>query len=67
MEEQCLLTVERAVLRPLISNPRSGAMVKGHAIVLAELGLCPFNGRVVRDSTLFDDPYSKEARAEHLL
>ena len=42
-------------------------MVKGHAIVLAELGLCPFRGRIVRDPHLFDGDCSKEARTEHIL
>ncbi len=49
------------------SNPRSGELVKGHAIVLAELGLCPFAGTVVRDPRLFQGPWTRERRAEHLL
>jgi hypothetical protein len=50
-----------------VSNPHSGEVTKGHAIVLAELGLCPFTGTVVRDAALFDGRWSKHRRAEHLL
>lgn len=49
------------------SNPASGELVKGHAIVAAELGLAPFHGKVVRDERLFDEPWSRARRAEHLL
>jgi hypothetical protein len=53
--------------RVFVSNPASGEVVKGHAIVLAELGLCPYGGKVVRDPDLFAGPWSKARRAEHLL
>jgi hypothetical protein len=50
-----------------VSNPASGELVKGHAIVLAELGLCPFRGKIVRDPELFTGPWSTPRRAEHLV
>jgi len=50
-----------------VSNARSGETTKGHAIVLAELGLCPFSGTVVRDATLFDGRWTKQRRGAHLL
>jgi hypothetical protein len=49
------------------SNPASGEFVKGHAIVLAELGMCPYRGKMVRDSGLFAGPGAKERRAQHLV
>ena len=49
------------------SNPRSGELVKGHAIVLAELGLCPYRGKAVRDPSTFDGERSRARRAEHLV
>ena len=67
LEEEGLATLERELLVPLISNPRSGEMVKGHAIVLAELGLCSYRGQAVRDPDLFNGRHSKEVRAEHIL
>jgi hypothetical protein len=50
-----------------VSNPHAGEIVKGHAIVLAELGLCPYRGKVVRDPKLFEGAFSKELRASHLV
>ncbi len=50
-----------------VSNPHSGEHVKGHAIVLAELGLCRFEGKIIRDRKLFEGGWSKTRRAEHLL
>lgn len=67
LEKEGLDDLERDLLKPLVSKPRSGEMVKGHSIVLAELGLCGFEGQVVRDPHLFDGPRSKEARTEHIL
>jgi hypothetical protein len=50
-----------------VSNPASGELVKGHAIVLAELGLCPYHGKIVRHPDLFAGHWSKARRAEHLI
>jgi hypothetical protein len=50
-----------------VSNPASGELVKGHAIVLAELGLCPYRGKVLRDPSTFDEPLSKRNRATHIV
>jgi hypothetical protein len=47
-----------------VSNPRSGELVRAHAVVLAELGLCPYHGPVLRDP---DRTEMKARRAEHLL
>jgi hypothetical protein len=67
MAERGVADLERQFSAAFVSNPRSGELVKGHAIVLAELGLCPYHGRVVRDSELFTGPRSKPRRAEHLI
>jgi hypothetical protein len=50
-----------------VSNPGSGELVKGHAIVLAELGLCRYRGKVVRDPDLFAGSHSKADRTRHLI
>lgn len=50
-----------------VSNPASGELVKGHAIVLAELGLCPYRGKIVRHPELFTGHRSKARRAEHII
>ena len=59
--------LERRFTSAFVSNPRSGEFVKGHAIVLAELGLCPYRGKIVRDPGVFEGAGRKERRAEHLI
>lgn len=49
-----------------VSNPRAGELVKGHAIMLAELGLCRYQGPIVRDQRAFES-WPKDARAEHII
>lgn len=62
-----LVDMDVAFAEAFVSNPNAGELVKGHAIVLAELGLCPFAGKVVRSRELFSGGWSKERRAKHLL
>jgi hypothetical protein len=49
-----------------VTNPRSGELIKGHAIVLAELGLCRYEGRIVRDPAIFEQ-WPKAVRAQHII
>jgi hypothetical protein len=65
--ERGLDELDRAFSKTFVSNPRSGELIKGHAIVLAELGLCPYDGQVVRDPELFKEPWSRARRAEHII
>ena len=44
LANQQLTELDRRFCETMVSNPRSGELVKGHAIVLAELGLCRFEG-----------------------
>lgn len=67
LDERDLDGIETAFARRFVSNPDSGEMVKGHRIVIAELGLATFTGRVVRDPELFAGEWSRERRAEHVL
>jgi len=59
--------MDAAFATRFVSNPGSGELIKGHRIVLAELGLVPFVGRVVRDAALFDGAWSREERARHIV
>ena len=59
--------LDRSFSKTFVSNPRSGELIKGHAIVLAELGLCPYYGQIVRDPRLFQEPWSRSRRAEHII
>ena len=65
--ERGLLDIDDAFAHAMVSNPHAGEMVKGHAIVLAELGLCPYHGTVVRDPATFESPWTRARRAEHLI
>jgi hypothetical protein len=67
LDERELTDVEDAFAQSFVSNPQAGEMVKGHAIVLAELGLCPYRGAVVRDPATFEAPWTRGRRAEHLI
>jgi hypothetical protein len=67
LEARGVLDLERAFADAFVSNARAGEMVKGHRIVLAELGLVAYHGTVVRDPATFDPPLDRARRAEHLL
>ncbi len=66
MRQSGLGDTEEEFATTFVSNPY-GELIKGHRIVLAELGLVAYEGSVVRDSTLFDGQRTKERRAEHIL
>ncbi len=62
-----LREMEEAFARQFASNPYSGELVKGHRIVLADLGLVAYEGKVTRDAELFDGKWSRGRRADHIL
>jgi hypothetical protein len=65
--ERDLGDVEESFCAAFVTNPRSGEVIKGHAIVLAELGLCPYRGKIPRDPDLFTGRWSRGRRSDHLL
>ncbi len=67
MESLELSDIEAAFATQRVSNPYSGEIVKGHAVVLAELGLVPFDGKLVRDAGTFAAPWDKSRRADHIV
>ncbi len=67
MDSLGLWEIEEAFARQFVSYPHSGDLIKGHRIVLAELGLVPYEGKVVRNPALFDGEWSRERRAQHIL
>jgi hypothetical protein len=67
MRERGLIDIESAFTRAFVSNPSAGELVRGHAIVLAELGLCPYDGKIIRDSDAMSGALDRERRAQHLL
>lgn len=67
MTARGLWDLEAPFARQFVSNPASGERVKGHRIVLAELGLVTYRGKIVRDPATFREPWSRSRRAEHIL
>ena len=67
LEQHGLWPMELEFSSRYVSNPHSGELVKGHLIVLAELGLTPYRGTIVRDPAVFVAPWERERRARHLL
>ncbi len=67
MTTRDLADMETAFAAQYVSNPWSGELVKGHRVVLAELGLCPYSGSVIRRPNLFEGAWSKARRADHIV
>ena len=67
LSEHELDDLEHGFCASFVTNPRAGEIVKGHAIVLAELGLYPYRGQAPRDPNLFTGSWSRPRRASHLL
>lgn len=67
LREHDLWAIESAFATRFVSNPRSGETVKGHRIVLAELGLADYGGSIVRDPATFAGDWSRDRRADHVL
>jgi hypothetical protein len=65
--EHGLWDMEEALTRQYVSNPGSGEIVKGHRIVIAELGLASYVGPIVRDPATFSGTWTHERRAEHVI
>jgi len=61
-----LWDLEDAFATTFVSAP-FGELIKGHRIVIAELGLVPYEGKIIRDEAMFDAPWSRPRRAEHIL
>jgi hypothetical protein len=50
-----------------VSSPASGDLVRAHLIVLAELGLCGYRGKAIRDPASLEGPYHRDARRAHII
>jgi len=66
MRHRGLWEIEAAFARQFVSNPSSGEIVKGHAIVLAECGLAAYAGTIIRDPATFEGQWSRERRVAHV-
>lgn len=50
-----------------VSNPHAGETVKAHRLALANLGLCPYEGRILRNPTELSGDKSMASRKRHIL
>lgn len=66
LADRNMLDLDEAFASAFVSNPNAGELVKAHAIVAAELGLCRYEGQIVRDDGVFAR-WSKVERARHII
>jgi hypothetical protein len=67
LDERGLAELDARFAERFVSNPASGELVKGHAIVLAELGLCRYRGKALRDPRTLQPPLTRDRRAAHIV
>jgi hypothetical protein len=67
LRDRGLWAMEDRLTRSFVSNPGAGELVKGHRMVLAELGLAGYTGPIVRDPATFEGDWSRQARARHIV
>lgn len=67
LESKDLLAMDRTFAQVYVSNPNSGEVVLGHEIVLAQLGLVPYDGRALRDPASLSGDWSHERRQAHII
>jgi hypothetical protein len=59
--------IEQKTADNIVLNPRSGEWVKGMLIVLAEMGLAPFDGKAIRTRDIFQGLGAKKLRRQYLV
>lgn len=67
MESVNLIEIEERTADILVINPNSGEWIKGMEIILAEIGLISYNGKIPRTKDSFSGLCSKENRREYLI
>ncbi len=67
MKSHGLWDIEDSFASRWVSNPYAGEMVKAHSIVLARLGLVPFDGKQLRDPDRLSGTMDESRRADHIL
>jgi len=67
LDEKGLLDLEVTTAETIVTNPNSGEWIKGMLIVLADMGLVTYCGKIVRTPGLFEGIGTKRRRWEYLL
>lgn len=58
---------EKRTAESMVLNPNSGEWIKGLSIVLAEMGLVPYEGKIPRTRDIFEGMGSKKNRARYII
>ena len=66
MRERGLWELEDAFAATFVSAP-FGELIRGHRMVIAELGLVRYEGGIARDERMFDEPWSRARRGKHII
>lgn len=67
MKEQGLIDLERETSRKMVLNPHWWEWIKGMKIVLAEMGLAPYAGKIPRKADIFKGSGRKHLRRTYLV
>jgi hypothetical protein len=67
MESLGMEEIERRSAENIVLNPDSGEWIKGMEIVLAEMGLAGYKGKIPRTHDIFEGPGAKENRSAWLI
>jgi hypothetical protein len=62
-----LAALDEELAAGYVSNPGSGDLVRAHLITAARLGLCEYQGKVIRDPASLSGARAEDRRAAHLL
>lgn len=66
LSENGVADLDARFARTYVSNPHAGEFIKAHRMALAELGLCPFHGKQLRDTTELAGPHAMPRRKAHI-
>ncbi|MEC8195592.1 MAG: hypothetical protein VX228_04545 [Pseudomonadota bacterium] len=59
--------IETDIANRYVSNPHAGETIKAHRLALADLGLCAFEGNILRDPAELSGAKSMSLRKRHIL
>jgi hypothetical protein len=62
-----LADLDEQLAATYVSNPQSGDLIRAHLIVAAELGLCSYHGKPVRDAASLSGELGRQRRAAHIV
>lgn len=66
-QEAGLADMDLELTARYVSNPESGDLVVAHLVTLAELGLCSYRGRAVRDPAAESGQWRRDRRTAHIV